>query len=298
MIRRLIPTTEKIVAFSRNESVQARLREALGNPASVEWILGDVRDPESLYDAMHRIDTIIHAAALKRVDGNDPRELYSVNIDGTIQVVRAALKRKVPKVLVLSTDKACAPATAYGASKLAAEFYAVYANRWANPHTRISCTRWGNVLGSAGSVLPTWRRQAAAGQPLTITDPSATRFWITMDQAVSFVLQALDLMRGGEVFIPVMRSTTLADMAALVAPGARTRRIPMRAGEKIHEVVISRDELPRAVSMGGCYYVINPASPAWPYQEPDFASDVTAEVSSETVPKFDLLALAKDIIYI
>lgn len=246
---------EKIVAYSRNESNQAKLRDAMDHPREIEWMIGDVRDNERLYDAMHRIDTIIHAAALKRVESNDPRELYATNIDGTINVVRAAIKRNVPKVLILSTDKACAPATAYGASKLAAEFYALYANKWGNPQVRISCTRWGNVLGSAGSVVHTWRRQAAAGEPLTITAPEATRFWITLSQAVKFTKQALGLMYGGEIFIPQLPASTLQTLAMATVPGHPHRLIPLRAGEKMHEVLISGDESHRALLTKDCYVI-------------------------------------------
>lgn len=310
LIRKLMAPAygiEKIVAYSRNESAQATLRDSLDDPGIVEWILGDVRDEERLYDAMHRIDTIIHAAAMKRVGGNDPGEVYSVNVSGTIRVVRAALKRNVPKILVLSTDKACAPATAYGASKLAAEFYAVYANKWGHPHTRIACTRWGNVLGSAGSVVQTWRRQAFKPEPLTITDRDATRFWVTMDQVTDFTLRTVGLMRGGEVFIPEMRSATLADLAGAVAPLTPLRTIPMRAGEKQHEVIISRDESNRAAyishqSFGDRpeypfvvrgYYVIEPATRDWPYQGPGKGTDCTAtdlkpgDVSSENAQRLD-----------
>ena len=264
------PTTLKIVAYSRNESAQARLRAEVANDARVVWILGDVRDEERLYDALHRVDTIIHAAALKRVDDNDPMELYRTNIDGTMNVVRSAFKRNVPKVLLLSTDKACAPATAYGASKLAAEFYAIYANRYGHPHTRISVTRWGNVLGSAGSVIHTWRRQTQRGDPLTITDPTASRFIMTLDQAVAFTRQVVGVMNGGEIYIPDLPSCLVGDLAdaVLEEQGAvknyPTNVIGLRAGEKRHEILLSGDESSRAVHLPKRgHYIIKPGNPSW-----------------------------------
>lgn len=259
------PTYEcDIVALSRNESIQARRREQTGNNPMVKWVLGDVRDKERMEDVLlfYGVTHIVHAAALKRVDNSDPRELYATNIAGTMNVIRAAKHNNVEKVLVLSTDKACAPVTAYGVSKLAAEFYAVDSNKFSG--CAVSCSRWGNVLGSAGSVVYTWARQARAGEKLTITAPEATRFWMTADDAVYWALQFLSVMRGGEIFVPYLKSAAISSVASAItnyiSGGDPKYKITgLRSGEKLHESLISPDEGERIRGyMGTSYHVIDP----------------------------------------
>ena len=257
---------EKVVAFARGEHRLAELAERLGHPAGLHLMVGDVRDPGRIEDAMSRVDTVIHAAALKRVDAvNSPEEIYKTNVTGTINVIRSAVRRNVPRVLVISSDKACEPSTAYGASKLAAELYAVWANTIGQPQCRVSVVRWGNVLGSQGSVIHAWRRQAARGGPITLTDPEMVRFWLTMPTAVAFALWALRSMQGGEVFVPRLTSMTLADLAEAFAPRYLKTITGIRvAGEKRAEVLVSEDEARRtALAPGG--YIINPVRPSWPY---------------------------------
>lgn len=244
---------EKIVAYSRNESKQAE-RKAEIDDERVQWMIGDVRDRDRLYDAFHRIDSVIHAAALKRVDDNDPMELYRTNVEGTMNVVRCAIQRNTSKVLVLSTDKACAPATAYGASKQMAEFYSVYANKWGNPQVRISATRWGNVIASAGSVLHKWRSEDV----LSITDPDSTRFLLTVQQAVAHAVRFFNFMLGGEIFVPALPSCSVRNLAEAAFPNKKTQTIGLRCGEKRHEVLVSYDEVPRTYYQEGFYVIESP----------------------------------------
>lgn len=270
---------DRVVALARGEHALAAL--AAEHPGLVT-LIADVRDAERLHDALYRVDTIVHAAALKRVEGNDPLELLKTNVQGTANVVRAAIARGVGRVLVLSTDKCAAPATAYGYSKALAESYAVYANRFGHPRTRIACLRYGNVVGSRGSVLDTWRRQAAAGEPLTVTDPEATRFWLTIDQAVDYALEALERLRGGEVFVPAgLPTATVSQLASAVAgDGYPVRRVGMRAGEKRHEVLISADEADRALMLWPHFWVLEPPSAEWPYDFVRGGPRLVGELSS------------------
>ena len=232
-------------------------------------MVGDVRDADRVEDALGRVDTVIHAAALKRLDvvNHDPREIMETNYQGALNVIRAAVRRNVPRVLFISSDKACCPVTPYGVSKLAAEFYAVAANARGWPQTRISCVRYGNVLGSQGSVLPLWRQQLARGEPLTITDERMTRFWITMPQAIEFIRRTLGTMRGGEVFIPALSAGRVLDLAeALGGKEVPIKIIGTRAGgEKLHEMLLSEDEAPRAVCDVD-RFVLEPAHMPWNYQ--------------------------------
>lgn len=255
---------EKVVAYARGEHAHAALREALGHPPELQCLVGDVRDPRRLDDAMHRVDTVIHAAALKRVDEADPHELMRTNYEGTVHVITAALGHRVPRVILLSSDKAVEPVLAYGVSKAAAEHYAVWANRYGHPQTRISVIRYGNVLASQGSVVPLWRRQVAAGEPLTVTDPEATRFWLTLGDAVGLVLSVRDLMRGGEIFVPVLQAASLGDLAAAVAPGRPINAVGLRPGEKRHEALVAADEARRAVVADSGLIVVEPAYGGWP----------------------------------
>lgn len=264
------PTIEKIVAFARSETGLADLADRLNHPQKLQTMLGDVRDLDRVQEAMCRVDTVIHAAALKRLDAvnHDPLEIMKTNFLGTVNVVRAAALRQVPRVLVISTDKAASPSTRYGLSKAIAEEYAVHANHLGYPRSRIAVARWGNVLGSRGSVVHVWRRQLAAGLPLTLTDERMSRFLLTMDQAVAFVLQALDRMHGGEILIPRLPAVQLVALAEAMAPGAPVKVVGLRgSGEKLAEVLLSADESPRALydPLGDCY-VLEPGFHSWPYQ--------------------------------
>jgi len=223
-----------------------------------------VRDVERLRRAMHGVDIVVHAAALKQVPACEynPMEAIKTNILGSSNVVEAALDAGVKKVLALSTDKAVNPINLYGATKLAAEKLLIQSNSYAGGlATRFSCVRYGNVVGSRGSVVPIFLQQKASGK-LTITDERMTRFWLTLEQGVRFVINCIEKMHGGEVFVPKIPSMKIADLANAIAPGANLEIVGIRPGEKLHEVLISEDESRSTVEMEDMY-VVQPSPNAW-----------------------------------
>jgi len=254
MVRHLLalePGPRRVIIFSRDELKQHEMARSLAykGPADGErlrFFLGDVRDAARLRRALAGVDFVIHAAAMKQVPACEynPQEAVKTNVLGAMNLVEAAIDMGVERVIALSTDKACNPVNLYGATKLTAEkIFTSAANLAGALRTRFACVRYGNVLGSRGSVLPVWREQLADGQPLTVTDPLMTRFWITMSQAVAFVHEHLHGMRGGEVFVPKLPSTNLQTLAiALAGPDVRLKRVPVRGGEKMHETLIGEDE--------------------------------------------------------
>ena len=262
MLRAFRP--KRLVIFSRDELKQHEMRTSGFDDACLRYFIGDVRDRDRLRRAMNGVDIVIHTAALKQVPACEynPIEAISTNINGAKNVVDAALDANVRRVLALSTDKAVNPVNLYGATKLVAEKLFIQANAYsgAGP-TRFSCVRYGNVVGSRGSVIPLFLRQRRNGR-LTVTDPQMTRFWITLDQGVRFVLRCIESMHGGEVFIPKIPSMNMADLAEAVAPGREIALVGIRAGEKLHEVLISEDEARGAVEVDDMY-VIRPAHPWW-----------------------------------
>jgi UDP-N-acetylglucosamine 4,6-dehydratase len=235
------------------------------NDQRMRFFIGDVRDAHRIKEACRGVDYVIHAAALKRVEvcESDPDEAVATNVGGTQNVARACIDRGVQRAVFLSTDKAAAPNTLYGATKLAGERLWTRSNVYAaGTPTRFAATRYGNVIGSTGSVVPLWRAQAAKGQPITVTEASCSRFWMTISEAVDLVCLALHEMRGGEVFIPKVGSSTIETLADAVAPGCTTTGIGLRPGEKLHEMLISEDESRHTVDRGG-HYVILPELPTW-----------------------------------
>jgi UDP-N-acetylglucosamine 4,6-dehydratase len=223
-----------------------------------------VRDRERLVRAMHGVDIVVHAAALKQVPTCEynPMEAIKTNIIGTANVVEAALDAGVQKVMTISTDKAVNPVNLYGATKLAAEKLTVQSNAYAaGTATRYSCVRYGNVVGSRGSVVPLFLKQRASGT-VTITDERMTRFWLSLEQGVRFVMSCIEQMEGGEVFVPKIPSTKVVDLAEAIAPGAKLEIIGIRPGEKVHELLISQDEARHTVELDGMY-VIQPAEAIW-----------------------------------
>jgi UDP-N-acetylglucosamine 4,6-dehydratase len=213
---------------------------------------------------MHGVDIIVHAAALKQVPACEynPMEAIKTNILGSSNVVEAALDTKVEKVLALSTDKAVNPINLYGATKLAAEKLFVQSNSYAGGmETRFSCVRYGNVVGSRGSVVPIFLQQRASGK-LTITDERMTRFWLTLEQGVRFVIHCIEKMHGGEVFVPKIPSMKIVDLARAIAPGIELEVVGIRPGEKLHEVLISEDESRSTVEMEEMY-VVQPSVISW-----------------------------------
>jgi UDP-N-acetylglucosamine 4,6-dehydratase len=260
----------RVVIFSRDELKQSDMRARMGGDERLRWFIGDIRDRERLRRAMHGTDIVVHAAALKQVDTAEynPVEYIRTNVHGSENVVEAAIDSGVRKVVALSTDKASSPINLYGATKLCADRLFISANHYAAHHeTRFSVVRYGNVLGSRGSVIPLFRRLAAAGEPLPITDRRMTRFWITLPQAVDFVVDSLDLMAGGELYVPRIPSTRLLDLAEAVAPGAATVEVGIRPGEKLHEEMIAADDSRRTLRLGD-RYVITPYLAGWGYKPP------------------------------
>jgi UDP-N-acetylglucosamine 4,6-dehydratase len=227
------------VVYSRDEVKQATLRERF--PA-VRYLLGDVRDAESLESAMRGVDVVIHAAAYKRVPEAERETIACVqaNVVGSMNVVREALRVGVPRIIGISTDKACQPINAYGQSKALMErLFQSVAHRL--PGVAFTLVRYGNVLASTGSVVPSLRMQADSGGPITLTDPAMTRFWLTLDDAVDLIVAGIR-MDSGYILIPKSRSSTMAVMAEAVAPGARVEKIGNRGGEKVHEKLINEHE--------------------------------------------------------
>lgn len=254
----------KVIVFSRDELKQHEMRENGFDQPNLRYFIGDIRDQERLKRAMDGVTVVIHAAALKQVPACEynPMEAIKTNILGTANVVEAALDAGVTKVLALSTDKAVSPANLYGATKLAAEKLTVQSNAYSGERpTRFACVRYGNVVGSRGSVVPVFLRQRASGK-LNITDERMTRFWLSLEQGVRFVLNCIEVMQGGEVFVPKLPSTTITDLAKAVAPSAKLNVVGIRPGEKLHEVLISEDEARTAIELDNMY-VIQPAMGPW-----------------------------------
>ncbi len=255
---------KKIIIFSRDELKQHEMRMVGFDDPRLRYFIGDVRDQERLVRAMHGVDIVVHAAALKQVPACEynPMEAIKTNIMGTSNVVEAALDAGVEKVLALSTDKAVNPVNLYGATKLAAEKLVIQSNAYAaGTATRYSCVRYGNVVGSRGSVVPLFLKQRASGK-VTITDDRMTRFWLSLEQGVHFVINCIEQMEGGEVFVPKIPSTTIVDLAKAIAPEAVIEIIGIRPGEKLHEVLISEDEARTTVEMESMY-VVQPAEALW-----------------------------------
>lgn len=254
----------KVIVFSRDELKQHEMREAGFDQTNLRYFIGDVRDLGRLQRAMNGVHVVVHAAALKQVPACEynPMEAIKTNILGTANVVEAALEAGVHKVLALSTDKAVSPVNLYGATKLAAEKLTVQSNAYSGERlTRFSCVRYGNVIGSRGSVVPIFLRQRENGK-LNITDKRMTRFWLSLEQGVRFVLHCIEVMQGGEVFVPKLPSTSLIDLAKTIAPHAQLEEIGIRPGEKLHEVLISEDEARTTVELKDMY-VIQPALGPW-----------------------------------
>lgn len=257
----------RLVIFSRDELKQHEMRYVQGfDDPCLRYFIGDVRDVDRLRRAMNGVDIVVHAAALKQVPACEynPTEAILTNITGAQNVIDAAIDNGVPRVLALSTDKAVNPVNLYGATKLCAEKLFVQSNAYGSgreKRTRFSCVRYGNVVGSRGSVIPLFLEQRETGT-ITVTDERMTRFWITLEQGVQFVINCIQKMQGGEVFIPKIPSTTIMDLVASIAPDCQVKVIGIRAGEKLHEVLISENESRHTVELDDMY-VVQPLHPWW-----------------------------------
>ncbi len=266
-VREVLKSGWQIRIYSRDEFKQSEMARELDSDR-VRFLIGDVRDRERLSLAASGVGAIVHAAALKQVPSCEynPTEAKATNVDGTENVVWAAIQNKVPRSILLSTDKAVNPVNLYGATKLAAERIMVAANALSDV-ARFSVVRYGNVIGSRGSVIPLFRKQHAAGE-ITITDESMTRFWLALDQTVEFVLNSLRRMQGGEVFVPRMPSMRIVDIAKAIAPDTPQRIIGLRPGEKVHETLITADESRHARAFPD-HFTIRPSFNYWHAEYPE-----------------------------
>lgn len=279
---------EKLIIFSRDEMKQHQMRQAGFDDPRIRYFIGDVRDERRLRRAMEQVDVVVHAAALKQVPTCEynPIEAVKTNVEGAKNVINAALDTGVERVVALSTDKAVNPVNLYGATKLVAEKLFVQANSYTSDWPKpFACVRYGNVVGSRGSVIPLFREQRNEGR-VTVTDERMTRFWITLEQGVRFVLGALGAMHGGEVFVPKIPSMRIMDLVEAVAPECEVEIIGVRPGEKLHEVLVHEDEARHTVELDD-RFVVKPAHPWWKADNwgdakplPDgfrFASDTNSE---------------------
>lgn len=258
----------RLIIFSRDELKQYEMAMAINSDKypCVRYFIGDVRDQERLEMAMREVEVVIHAAALKHVSVAEynPFECIKTNVHGAENVVQAALRSKVQRVVALSTDKAAAPINLYGASKLASDKIFIAANNLSGTiGTRFSVVRYGNVIGSRGSVVPFFKKLIDEGaKDLPITDPRMTRFWITLDQGVEFVLKSLQIMDGGEIFVPKIPSMKVVDVAKAMAPHLPHRLVGIRPGEKLHEVMVSEDDAHNTIELSD-RYIIQPSFAYW-----------------------------------
>ncbi len=265
-IRRILAEHDPaaVRVYSRDELKQYELGREFDGDDRLRFLIGDVRSRERLRMALRGVQVVIHAAALKQVPvcEYNPFEAIQTNVYGAENVVAAAIDADVPRTLALSTDKAVNPVNLYGATKLCAEKIFTQGNAYAgSSHCRFASVRYGNVVGSRGSVIPLFKAQAKTGE-LTITDESMTRFWITLEQAVDFVISSLAMMAGGEVFVPRIPSMRVSAIADALAPDASRRIVGIRPGEKVHEVLITEDESRHARVLED-RYVIYPPYPFW-----------------------------------
>lgn len=252
---------KKLIIFSRDELKQFEMAQIFSHAKypCMRYFIGDVRDKERLHRAFHDVDFVIHAAALKQVPAAEynPFEAVKTNIIGAQNIIDVAIDQGVAKVIALSTDKAANPINLYGATKLCSDKLFIAGNSYVGEtETVFSVVRYGNVVGSRGSVIPLFLKQKESGV-LTITDPRMTRFWITLEDGVNFVLNCFERMVGGELFVPKLPSMNIMDLAKAIAPECKTKIVGIRPGEKLHEVMVPRDEARKTLEFDN-YYIIQP----------------------------------------
>jgi len=255
---------KKIIIFSRDELKQFEMAQQFKVSEEIRYFIGDVRDKERLHRAFHGVDFVLHAAALKQVPAAEynPFEAVKTNIIGAENVVNVAIDQGVKKVIALSTDKAANPINLYGSTKLCSDKLFIAGNSYVGQdNSMFSVVRYGNVVGSRGSVIPFFLKQRETGV-LPITDTRMTRFWITLDQGVHFVLDCLECMVGGELFVPKIPSMNIMDLAKALAPECKTEIVGIRPGEKLHEVMITRDDARKTLEYKD-RYVVQPDFQFW-----------------------------------
>lgn len=287
-IRTLLERYEpkKVIVYSRDELKQFEMQQVYDAPC-MRYFIGDVRDESRLLHAMEGVDCVVHAAALKQVPAAEynPMECIKTNVGGAQNVINAALYAKVKKVIALSTDKAANPVNLYGATKLCSDKLFTAANNFVGAkETRFSVVRYGNVVGSRGSVVPFFRRLAAEGaKELPITDPRMTRFWLRLEDGVDFVLKSFARMQGGEIFIPKIPSMRITDLAEAIAPGMPTKVIGIRPGEKLHEVMCPSDLYYDTLEFDD-HFVIMPSTQGGAV---DYAKNAIGEIGRSVPDGFD-----------
>ncbi|MFF7708604.1 UDP-N-acetylglucosamine 4,6-dehydratase (inverting) [Pseudomonas sp. NPDC007930] len=278
----------RVVVFSRDELKQYEMQQSFNAPC-MRYFLGDVRDPERLRTAMRGVDYVIHAAALKQVPAAEynPGECIRTNVNGAENVIAAAIENGVSRVVALSTDKAASPINLYGATKLLSDKLFVAANNIAGDQpTRFAVVRYGNVAGSRGSVVPFFRKLLAEGaSEVPITDARMTRFWITLDQGVAFVMASFARMHGGEVFVPKIPSIRIVDLASALVPNLAQRVVGIRPGEKLHELMVPLDDARMTLEFAD-HFTIQP-SVRFTSMDVDFAVDATGERGQPVAETFE-----------
>ncbi|MEI6315646.1 MAG: UDP-N-acetylglucosamine 4,6-dehydratase (inverting) [Syntrophus sp. (in: bacteria)] len=280
----------RLIIFSRDELKQFEMAQDYPDTKydSIRYFIGDVRDKERLHRAFHNVDYVIHAAALKQVPAAEynPFEAVKTNILGAQNVINVAIDQSVKKVIALSTDKAANPINLYGATKLCSDKLFIAGNSYVGRNSSIfSVVRYGNVAGSRGSVIPFFLKCRETGI-IPITDPRMTRFWITLDQGVDFVLNCLETMVGGELFVPKLPSMNIMDLAKVIAPDCKTETVGIRPGEKLHEVMITKDDARRTLEFDN-HYIIQPDFQFWGKRFTEDGAKPVAddfEYNSETNP--------------
>jgi len=254
----------RVVIFSRDELKQFEMQQTIQSP-KLRYFLGDVRDKERLHRAFQGVEIVVHAAAMKQVPASEynPMEAIKTNIIGAENIINVSIDQKIEKVIALSTDKASNPANLYGATKLCSDKLFTAANVFLSgfSRTKFSVVRYGNVINSRGSIVPLFRQQKESGT-ITITDERMTRFWITLDQGVNFVIKCLENMKGGEIFVPKIPSMKVTDVARAIAPDCKIKIIGIRPGEKLHEIMITTDDSLSTLEYED-YYVIMSSTVNW-----------------------------------
>jgi len=255
---------QKVIVFSRDELKQFEMAHQFSNHPDLRFFIGDVRDKDRLYRAFDGVDIVVHAAALKQIPAAEynPFEAIKTNVLGAQNIIDAAIDCGVWRVIALSTDKAANPVNLYGATKLCSDKLFVSGNSYAaGKNAKFAVVRYGNVVGSRGSVIPFFKSIRHTGR-LPITDPRMTRFWITLEQGVNFVIASLGRMQGGEIFVPKLPSMRITDLAAAIAHECRLEVTGIRPGEKIHEVMITEDDARHTLEFDD-YFIIEPEYPWW-----------------------------------
>ena len=270
LAKRLLQTQVRRVAIlSRDELKQHEMKNEIKDDR-VRYFVGDIRDAGRLDIALHNVDYVVHAAALKQVDTGEynPMEFVKTNVVGSQNIIDACLRNGIKKVVALSTDKASSPINLYGATKLTADKLFSAANNYSHAYgTTFSVVRYGNVMGSRGSVIPLFKKLAIEGKPFPITDTRMTRFWITLDQAIEFVLESFEIMQGGELYVPRIPSMRILDLAQAIKKDFEYEEIGIRPGEKLHEEMISPDDSRRTIELANRYLVL-PIYAEWEFSTP------------------------------